>query len=181
MVETHSLTLKSNGGKLRQLVTECHVSMAFEPRNTSYPPELRSFNALWDTGATGTVITAKIVKECGLKPIGMTQVHGVSGIHTSNTYLINIRLINSVGFASVEVTEGDLGDACDVLIGMDIITMGDFSITNKDNNTVFSFRCPSIGLVDYVEDKKLEVPKIAYTPRKHTTRKKTGKTNYKKK
>lgn len=36
---------------------------------------------------------------------------------------------------------GDIGDY-DVIIGMDIITLGDFVITNKDNQTWFAFRYP---------------------------------------
>ena len=33
---------------------------------------------------------------------------------------------------------GDIGDY-DVIIGMDIITLGDFVITNKDDQTWFAF------------------------------------------
>jgi hypothetical protein len=40
----------------------------------------------------------------------------------------------------------------DILIGMDIITIGDFSITNVDKKTVFTFRFPSIKTIDYVEE-----------------------------
>jgi hypothetical protein len=33
---------------------------------------------------------------------------------------------------------------------MDVITAGDFSITNHGGRTVFSFRVPSMSVVDYV-------------------------------
>lgn len=57
-------------------------------------------------------------------------------------------LPNKVGFANIRVTCETLG------LGMDVITQGDFSITNKDNKTMFSFRYPSILHVDYVKQGK---------------------------
>lgn len=60
---------------------------------------------------------------------------------------------NNLVIPSVRVTEcadnaGDFG----VIIGMDVITMGDFSITNYDSKTTVSFRIPSIKTIDYVEE-----------------------------
>lgn len=59
-------------------------------------------------------------------------------------------LPNNVGIAYVEVTEGDLMGE-DVLIGMDIITRGDFAITNVGGKTTFSFRIPSVETIDYCQ------------------------------
>jgi len=56
----------------------------------------------------------------------------------------------NVGIQGVNVTEGDLHGA-DLLIGMDIISMGDFSITHKDGNTKMSFCMPPCESHDYVE------------------------------
>ena len=39
---------------------------------------------------------------------------------------------------------------------MHIISMGDLSITNKNNHTVFSFRIPSQRHVDFVEEHNAE-------------------------
>lgn len=44
---------------------------------------------------------------------------------------------------SVRVTEG-MHQGCDVLIGMDIISPGDFSVTNQGDKTAFLFRLPSM-------------------------------------
>ena len=38
------------------------------------------------------------------------------------------------------------------LIGMDIISQGDFSISNKDKKTTFSFRFPSYEEIDFVAE-----------------------------
>ena len=37
-----------------------------------------------------------------------------------------------------------------MLIGMNIINLGDFSVSNYQGKTVFSFRVPSAGCTDYV-------------------------------
>ena len=63
-------------------------------------------------------------------------------------------LPNGVTIKNILVSCADLGDDIDVLIGMDIIRHGDFSITNINNRTTFSFRTPSIKEIDYVEESK---------------------------
>lgn len=54
-------------------------------------------------------------------------------------------------FFALNVTEGDLLGA-DVLIGMDVINNGDFSVTNHGGVTKFSFRMPSQNHIDFVAD-----------------------------
>ncbi len=110
------------------------------------------YQAIWDTGATASVITQAVVDACGLQPIGVVQTHGVHGTQLSDVYLVNIRLPQGVGFMHVEVTKGQLVGGADVLIGMDIITSGDFSVTNKGGITKFSFRVPSQAHTDYVKE-----------------------------
>ena len=39
-----------------------------------------------------------------------------------------------------------------LLIGMDIIGLGDFAVTNADGKTTFSFRVPSVEEIDFVPD-----------------------------
>lgn len=112
--------------------------------------------AIWDTGASGTVITLKAVTSTGLKPIGMTMTRGVHGEKMANVYLASLRLPNNVVFHSLRVTEGDLGPDVDVLIGMDVISMGDFAVTNHEGKTTFSFRLPSMQRIDF---KTQPVPK----------------------
>jgi gag-polyprotein putative aspartyl protease len=150
---SRSFTLASHGGILRVLITDCHACAAFDPSSipAAQQPQYKKFKAIWDTGATASVVTQSVVTACGLKPTGMTQVHGVHGVKDAETFLINIGLPNGVAFANVEVTLGELAGA-DMLVGMDIITMGDFSVTNVGQRTVFSFRVPSQATVDFVKE-----------------------------
>lgn len=95
------------------------------------------------------MITQAIVDACGLVTTGMAQVHGVGGVEDAETYLVNIALPNNVMFAGIRVSKGKIKDA-DMLIGMDIITRGDFAVTNYGGVTKFSFRMPSQEHIDFV-------------------------------
>ncbi len=84
----------------------------------------------------------------------MVTVHTAGGERQCETYLVNIKLPNSVGFANVLVTKADMGET-EVLIGMDIISAGDFALTHKEGKTCFSFRVPSLLHIDFVETANL--------------------------
>ena len=110
------------------------------------------FNAIWDTGATKSVITQAVVDACGLAPTGMANVKTAAGPSQAETYLVNFGLPNRVGIPVIRVTKMQLTGGADILIGMDIISRGDFSVTNFNGATKFSFRMPSIKHIDYVEE-----------------------------
>ena len=119
------------------------------------PTRHGEFKAIWDTGATNTVISQQVIDALGLEPIGATLVNTSGGIRQTYTYLIHLTLENKVQFQHVRVTEGSIYGA-EVLIGMDIITQGDFAITNKDDMTTFSFRVPSMEKIDFGQMNKRE-------------------------
>lgn len=149
-MRTLSFTTQFNG-HAAVIVTPIKICRAFNP--VSPPPELPpiyDLSAIWDTGATNSVITSQVVEKCGLKPIGMTKTIGVAGEHISNIYLVNIMLPNKVGFASVRVTEGKFIGG-DILVGMNIICRGDMALTHVDGKTTFSFRMPSVERIDFVK------------------------------
>lgn len=132
------------------LANKVRITPAFDPK---VPPtdRLREFIAIWDTGATNSVITSKVVDECGLKATGMANVRTAKGPHRTDTFLVGVFLPNRVAFPSVRVSRGDVHDA-DVLIGMDIIGSGDFAVTCEGGKTVFSYRCPSVQCIDFVKN-----------------------------
>lgn len=147
------MTLKATG--LRNvLITDVTVLIPdiFEnPFNT---------RGIWDTGATGTVITQKVVDALQLQPTGYTTVHTAGGIVDSPTFLVDVVLSSGVRVTELNVTLGNLYDSVDLLIGMDIIQLGDFAVTNFNGNTCMSFRIPSLHQIDYVEESN----RIAHTP-----------------
>lgn len=106
--------------------------------------------AQWDTGATGTCISTELVNKLQLSPTGKVNVHTPSGVGTMNKYMINLILNNEVRIMNVIVMDSEIGkQGIDVLIGMDIIGLGDFAVSNFEGKTQFSFRLPSQEHVEY--------------------------------
>lgn len=106
--------------------------------------------AQWDTGATGTCISKELVDRLHLLPIGKVKVHTPSGVGILNKYMVNLVLNNEVMFENWLVMDSEIGtQGIDVLVGMDIISEGDFAISNFKGKTQFSFRIPSQEHVEY--------------------------------
>lgn len=113
--------------------------------------------ALWDTGATGTCISKDVAQSLSMVSTGKKDIHTPSSTEKVNTYLLDIVLPNKVEIKDVEVCETEIGNqGIDMLIGMDIILVGDFVVSNYDNKTVFSFRIPPKKEIDFVKQIKIE-------------------------
>ena len=131
------------------MINTCEISEAYDPATGGDQPELHKFDALWDTGATNCVISQAVVDSCGLTPISRTIVTGVNTTEETDVYLVNIQLPNSVQFVGLRVTKGNLRGE-DIIIGMDVITQGDFAVSSYNGVTKFSFRLPSEEHIDFV-------------------------------
>lgn len=151
----HACSVKHSGIADR-IVSPVKVCQAFDPANPPVPPyPLHDTKALWDTGATKSVITDATVAALNLTPVGTTIVNHAGGSSPSNTYMVNFILPNNVTITGVLVSQcSDTAGHFGAIIGMDIICTGDFSITNVGNETCMSFRIPSIKTIDYVEEAK---------------------------
>lgn len=105
--------------------------------------------ALWDTGASNSCISHNVVEKLSLDHDGTVDNYSVSGVSKCKTYTINITLPNNITIQKVWVAETQIDlQGFDVLIGMDIINLGDFSVSNINGRTVFGFRYPSIQNTD---------------------------------
>jgi len=98
--------------------------------------------AVWDTGATHSVLSPKIVNELGLIPIDSSIVSGINHSQYADIVIASIGLANGLLLPDIRFSVCDI-PGTDVLIGMDIIMMGDFAISNGDGKTLFSFAIPS--------------------------------------
>lgn len=112
---------------------------------------------IWDTGATGSVITKKAAKALGLAPVSIAKVHGVHGAQDVNVYYVSITLNNqnitlNTLVSECEYLNTEKGDEAGLLIGMNVITKGDFCISNHEGKTVMTFRVPSLERIDYVSE-----------------------------
>jgi len=110
---------------------------------------------VWDTGAESSVLRQDIVTLLGLKQRGFKTIIGVTGQSVRQTYFANLKLNNQDISLDMEITgvdsfSSDPKEA--MLIGMDVIQQGDFSISNFGGHTVMSFRRPSQKKIDYCEE-----------------------------
>ncbi|MBQ7985278.1 MAG: aspartyl protease family protein [Bacteroidales bacterium] len=132
----------------REIVTLAEVS---KPSKNNDLLQFTQYRALWDTGATNSVVTPKIVKELNLIPIGVTKTTHAGGHSEVNVFQISIRLPNNIIIPNVLVSEcADQAGRFDLIVGMDIISLGDFAITGQGNQRMVSFCLPSMMMIDYV-------------------------------
>jgi hypothetical protein len=113
--------------------------------------------AIWDTGATNTAITSSMVKKLNLKAVGVAKVNGVHSSKVVNKYYIELIVKEPDIKTWLEVTECEKlseDDSVGVLIGMDLITKGDFAVTNFNNKTVMSYISPAVKHIDFCVDKE---------------------------
>ena len=124
---------------------EVCVCEAFDPtaKLPSSASELKQCKAIWDTGATATCISCNVAQERRLQPSSRIVVSGSTQ-----------RCMYWYSRAS-----GGFG----MLIGMDIIRSGDFSISHFNNRTTFSVRGPSVEETDY--NKELDAFNKRYAPK----------------
>ena len=128
-------------------------------RSNIYVEKNGTYNAIavWDTGAMGTCISNELAKKMKLVPTGKQTISTPSGFKLVNTYFVNIILPNRVKVVDVPVCDSEIGNQqIDVLIGMDIITCGDFCISNFQNKTVLTYRTPSKQVTDYVKESNID-------------------------
>lgn len=149
---------------VRELITKVDIAL---PSSTHPGPskEFKEFTALWDTGATHSVITKDVVDAVGLIPTGKATVLGVNSKDIVNTYIVDIGLPNKVLFRDINVSEGSLQVPYTVIIGMDIIQAGDFAIANANEVTTFSYCCPPHkNPIDLLEKSERVNPKKLLQP-----------------
>lgn len=130
-----------NAGKIvDEISTPVIISNAFDNKSTQTL-------ALWDTGATDCAITEDLVKQLNLPVVSKAIVMSVHGRQTVNVHYVKLKLENSSLVFRIPVTscnelseDGSIG----FLIGMNLITKGDFLISNFKGETVMSFKVPSV-------------------------------------
>ena len=97
---------------MSSLATPCHVSK-YDPPKGAVRDDSNLFMALLDTGCTKSIITKRVVKACGLKPmraIRPTLLSGVDGLEKSEGYVVNIHLPDKLTIRELTVVSKDPGD-----------------------------------------------------------------------
>ena len=63
-----------------------------------------AISAIWDTGATNSVITQKFIDALGLKPTGVVKTYTAAGEKVCPTYYVDIELPNKIIISNLVVT-----------------------------------------------------------------------------
>lgn len=145
-------------GLLNRLTSDAHIGANILERDVANvdPSTWPLFTALWDTGAQSSGITLEVVEACNLVSVGEGMVTGATGEATP-TLIYHITICLKSGgmcISNIYASLLDLKANPDIrmLIGMDVITRGDFAITNKNRQTQWTFRIPSEKHLDFVSD-----------------------------
>ena len=136
----------------RELRSKIEVAPPFDPAKVSPDASREQFlevDGIWDTGATGSVVTEDVANRLGIQPVDETTNHYVGGSRKADVYLVNILLQNEVLFPGVRVISTQAITGADMLIGMDIISSGDFAVTTFRRKTCMTFGIPSQRRLDF--------------------------------
>lgn len=96
--------------------------------------------ALWDTGASMTHISHKVVDMMGLYSHRQSSTLSHHGEDQVDNYLISLMLPNNYFVDDLEVLVGDYTPLnVDVVIGLDIISLGEFKMDYTGESPVFTF------------------------------------------
>ena len=107
-----------------------------------YPADKRCIRAkgIWDTGASDTAVVIGLVKALELKMLDLPPryINTANGVFLSHAYEANISL--SAKYRPIKMTVWDMPPGnIDVLIGMDIISKGNFVLNRCHDGIFFSF------------------------------------------
>ena len=103
--------------------------------------------ALWDTGATLTFIKPKIRDQLKLRMFrtgSSISIAGVGGLVKADFTVLSLFLATNFAIEYCPAYVVDFPVNFDMVIGMDIINMGDFAVCNTENKTSFSFVVPPL-------------------------------------
>lgn len=178
----HNAFTRKFGERIREIKTHAGV-FPVSSETATIPEQIEPLEALWDTGATNTAVSSNAIKTIGSTPITFAQVGTGGGQVTAPVHLVNVVLPNNVIIQNVQVTELSELNSCDILVGMDIISQGDFAITHVGGAACFSFRMPSTKLIDFVPESNEHNFKLKYgfaKNRQKTGRSKSSKSRRKK-
>jgi hypothetical protein len=101
-----------------------------------------STNALWDTGASMSAITPEIKDKLKVTPVDKKTIAGIHSTQVVDVVLVTVELPNSVIKKNIKVAVCNITSNVGMIIGMDIISLGDFALSNGDGQTLLSFAVP---------------------------------------
>lgn len=113
---------------------------------------IAKIKALWDTGATTSCIANNFAKKIWLPIVWEWFNKGITNItEKCDIYLANIWLPNRVSIPIQLMWIADREDFA-ILIGMDVISQGEFALSTHGGVTKMSFCLPCRQHIDFVKE-----------------------------
>ena len=97
-----------------------------------------TFHGIFDTGASCSVISERVAEQLALRKTNTVTVHTAAGTVQQNCYVINLVLPNGIVLPARQAIAAKL-HGFDLLIGMDVIRLGDFYISHRHDFLVVEF------------------------------------------
>jgi pectate lyase len=101
-----------------------------------------STEALWDTGASMSAITPDIMTKLKVTPVDKKTIAGIHSTQIVDIVYITVELPNNVIKRNIEVAVCNIPSNVGMILGMDIILLGDFALSNGNSQTLLSFAVP---------------------------------------
>jgi predicted aspartyl protease len=119
-------------------------SLRYQCKVSTPQPNTKTLKVLaaWDSGAGMSMISRSLASKLNVKIVGSLLMGNVDSIHKINTCLINIHLWDE---RAIPVLVGiqDKDERADLLIGMDIISLGNLLIESIGLETSLMFQLPN--------------------------------------
>ena len=118
--------------------------------------------ALWDTGCSHSIISKRVADFLSLPTVGVNKFRSpFGGVRMCEMTRVKVCVVLGAERLTIDVGVDDRPNSdldCDITLGLDFITQGDFAITHDDGQLVLSFCYPPIGTAT---DYAVIVPKLS--------------------
>ncbi len=127
--------------KIKWLTTTVTVSPFYQKGVVKKEDDLRfELSALWDTGSTTTIIDVELAEKLNLQEVAIEEVMHLVGHGETKVYFIDLYLPENIVIQRLRVISMPLKNAYfSMILGMDVIQLGKFSIENKGEKVTMEF------------------------------------------
>lgn len=110
------------------------------------PPAISWFKALVDTGCSGTSIHASAARQCGIRVIGKSAIVTATGVVPVNVFYGDLHIRSLLSWQTPFQSRFDdqsfaelphKHPSFDVLLGMDVLNLGSFSMNGGSRQATF--------------------------------------------
>jgi hypothetical protein len=139
--------------RVDRIITPLSVQQAEDYCRTQNFKQIKfDARAMWDTGSTGCCISQNLAESLGLTSIASLDLVSAHGSKPSDAYILDILMPDGILVKNILAAEIIPSGSFDMIIGMNIISLGDFAISNDNGKTVMSFRLPAANIpIDFSE------------------------------